>query len=84
MYDLELAKAAEKINLEDAKNVVIQLPDGLKPRAKEIVDFLKKNTKATHIAIWGSTAFGSCDTSMDVKNIGADLVIHWGHSPWKY
>ena len=37
-YNLEIEKAIEKINLNSARKVLIQLPDGLKPRAKEIKD----------------------------------------------
>ena len=78
-YDLELERAAETINAERAKRVCIQLPDGLKPRAKEIVDFLEKNTKA-EIFIWSGSCFGACDTP-DIKDF--DLLIQWGHSEWK-
>jgi len=46
MYNLELDKAVEKINKENAKTVLIQLPDGLKPKAKEIQLHLKEKTKA--------------------------------------
>ena len=35
-YDLELNKVIERINKDNAKLVCVQLPDGLKPRAKEI------------------------------------------------
>ena len=41
MYNLELEKAVEKINKEKAKKVVIQLPDGIKIKGKEIPDNLK-------------------------------------------
>jgi 2-(3-amino-3-carboxypropyl)histidine synthase len=78
-YDLELDRAAEIICSGKAKRVCIQLPDGLKPRAKEIVDFLEKKTKA-EIFIWSGSCFGACDTP-DLK--GFDLLIQWGHSEWK-
>ena len=79
-YDLELDRAASLIQKEDAKNVCIQLPDGLKPKAKEIADFLRANTKAD-IFIWSGSCFGACDTP-DLPN-DFDLLIQWGHSPWK-
>jgi diphthamide biosynthesis enzyme Dph1/Dph2-like protein len=78
-YDLELERAAEMIKKEKAKSVCIQLPDGLKPKAKEIVDFLKSNTGAK-VSIWAGSCFGACDTP-DIK--GVDLLIQWGHSAWK-
>jgi 2-(3-amino-3-carboxypropyl)histidine synthase len=83
MYELELEKAVEKIKKEKAKKVVIQLPDGIKSEAKEIVDYLRKETKA-EIIIWSGSCFGACDTPLEAKRLGADLLIQWGHSPWKY
>ncbi|MBU2561248.1 MAG: diphthamide synthesis protein [Nanoarchaeota archaeon] len=79
-YDLELQKAAELINNEKAKKVCIQLPDGLKPKAKEMVDFLQAETKAK-IFIWAGSCFGACDTPTLPKEF--DLLIQWGHSEWK-
>lgn len=79
-YDLELDKAVEEIKKTDAKTVCIQLPDGLKPEAQKITDFLEKNTKA-EITIWLGSCFGACDT----PNIDVDLLIQWGHNEfaWK-
>ena len=76
-YDLELNKAVEKIKQENAKTVLIQLPDGLKPRAKEIQEELKKKTNAK-ILIWAGSCFGSCD----IPNVKVDLIIQFGHSAW--
>ena len=79
-YNLELKKIINEINKTKAKNVLLQLPDGLKPQATEIVDYLKKNTKA-NIIIWLDTCFGACDLPQGLKNI--DLLVHFGHSKWK-
>ena len=79
-YNLELDKAAELITKEKAKNVCIQLPDGLKPKAAEIADFLKTKTKA-EIFICAGSCFGACDTPILPKEY--DLLIQWGHSVWK-
>lgn len=78
-YDLELNKAAEEIKKANAKTVCIQLPDGLKPKATEIVTKLEQSTDAK-IFIWADTCFGACDVP-DLK--GIDLLIQWGHSKWK-
>jgi len=77
-YNLELNKAICHIKDTKAKSVCIQLPDGLKPMAKEIKDKLAKETKAD-ILIWAGSCFGACDT----PNIKADLLIQWGHSEWQ-
>ncbi|MFC1742323.1 diphthamide synthesis protein [Nanoarchaeota archaeon] len=79
-YDLELDRAAELIRESRAKDVCIQLPDGLKPKAKKIVDALKQKTKA-NIEIWAGSCFGACDTPQLPKKYG--ILIQWGHSEWK-
>ena len=80
MYKLELKKAADKIKKENAKKVCIQLPDGLKPKAKEITDYLKEKTSAD-IFIWAGSCFGACDTP-NIEHLKFDLLIQWGHSKW--
>ncbi|MCX8147343.1 MAG: diphthamide synthesis protein [Candidatus Woesearchaeota archaeon] len=81
-YNLDLEKAASEIKKAGAKKVCIQLPDGLKPKAKEIADFLKEKTKA-EIFIWLGSCFGACDipnfSSMSKKD-RPDILIQWGHS----
>lgn len=79
-YDLELKRIENEIKKTKAKNVLLQLPDGLKPKALEIVDYLEKNTKA-NIIIWLDTCFGACDIPVGLKNI--DLLVHFGHAKWK-
>ena len=78
MYDLELNKAVQEVKNSKAKSVCIQLPDGLKPKAKEIVDTIEKKTKAKCF-IWFGSCFGACD----IPKTDADLLIQWGHSEWK-
>ncbi len=77
-YNLELEKAIERIKQENAKLVCIQLPDGLKPKAKEIQQELESKTKAK-IIIWAGSCFGACDYP-DLGKQGVDLLIQWGHS----
>jgi len=80
-YDLELNKAVEKINKHDAKLVCIQLPDGLKPKAKEIQQYLKKETDA-NIVFWLGSCFGACDVPVELERLNFDLLIQFGHSKW--
>jgi len=75
MYKLELEKAIEKIKKEKAKSVLIQLPDGLKPKAKEIKEKIENKTNSK-VLIWAGSCFGACD----VPNVKVDLLIQWGHS----
>ncbi|MBU0616000.1 MAG: diphthamide synthesis protein [Nanoarchaeota archaeon] len=75
MYDLELEKAVDAIRKEKPKTVLIQLPEGLKPKAQEIVDKIEAETGIKPL-IWMGTCFGACDT----PEFKADLLIQWGHS----
>ncbi len=77
-YDLELEKAVQEIKKNQAKTVVIQLPDGLKPKAGEIAKELSEKTNAK-ISIWLGSCYGACD----IPKVDADLLIQWGHSEWK-
>ena len=79
MYDLELDKVVEKIKKEKAKTVCVQLADGLKPRATEIVDYIKKKTNA-EIFIWMDSCFGACD----VPELDVDLLIQFGHNEFGF
>jgi 2-(3-amino-3-carboxypropyl)histidine synthase len=76
-YDLELSKAIADIKNQKANTVLIQLPDGLKPKATIIADEIEKETKAK-VIIWAGSCFGSCD----IPNVKVDLLIQWGHSGW--
>ena len=78
-YDLELERAIEKIQKGRCKKVLIQLPDGLKPKAQLIVDTLEAGTGA-EVHIWAGTCFGACDIP---QAEGYDLLIQWGHSEFK-
>ncbi len=78
-YDLELEKAVSEIKNANARTVCIQLPDGLKPKAGEIADFLKENTDA-ELTIWMGSCFGACD----VPELDVDLLIQWGHNEFQW
>lgn len=80
-YDLETERMIEEIKKENAKLVLLHLPDGLKPRAKELQEIVKKQTDA-EVLIWGGSNFGACDLPIDSQRIGVDLIIHFGHSAW--
>lgn len=81
-YDLELDKVIEQINSKKAKLVCIQLPDGLKPEAKHIQEELEGKTKAD-IVFWEGSCFGACDIPQGLDKLKFDLLIQFGHSPWK-
>lgn len=75
-YDLEIEKAIEEIKRINAKTVLLQFPDGLKPKATEVAKQLQEHA---NIQIWLGSCFGSCD----IPKANAYLLIAWGHSAWK-
>jgi 2-(3-amino-3-carboxypropyl)histidine synthase len=83
MYDLELNNIIEQIKKNNAKRILLQLPDGLKPRAKEIQEDIKKKVNV-EVLIWAGSNFGACDLPSDVERLDIDLVIHFGHSAWVF
>jgi 2-(3-amino-3-carboxypropyl)histidine synthase len=80
-YNLELKKVILNIKKSNAKLVLLQFPDGLKPYATAVVDYLEENTKSNYL-IWFGSCFGACDTPLGLENIKPkiDLVIQFGHN----
>jgi 2-(3-amino-3-carboxypropyl)histidine synthase len=80
-YDLELNKIISEIKKTKAKLVLLQFPDGLKPYATAVVDYLEKETH-TEFLIWLGSCFGACDTPTEVEKLKPkiDLVIQFGHN----
>lgn len=79
MYKLELEKVVSKIKEQKAKQVAIQLPDGLKHKSGEVADFIEKNTNAEVFILFGS-CFGACDLPLGLDTLNIDLIIQWGHN----
>tara|TARA_Y100000034_G_C6794365_1_gene355914 strand:- start:205 stop:462 length:258 start_codon:yes stop_codon:yes gene_type:complete len=78
-YNLEVNKIISKIKEKKHRFVLIQLADGLKPRAREIVDKIRKETKA-EILIWFGSCYGACDIPLGLK---VDLIVQIGHNAFR-
>ena len=78
-YVLELEKVTQRIKEKGHKMVMIQLPDGLKERANEIVDTIRKETGA-EVVIWMSSCYGACDLPFGLNQLQIDMFIQWGHN----
>ncbi len=81
-YNLELDKVIKEIRRQKAKVVCIQLPDGLKPIAKHIVDKIELETNSK-IIMWQGSCFGACDLPLQLENLGIDLVVQFGHNEYE-
>ena len=80
-YDLELDKIVNEIKKNKAKLVLLQFPDGLKPYATAVVDYLEKKTDSEFL-IWMETCYGACDLPVGLKEIKPqiDMTIQFGHN----
>lgn len=81
-YDLELEKVIKEIKKRRAKTVLLQFPDGLKPWATTVVDYLEQKTKKVEFIIWLGSCYGACDTPVLGKELEKkiNLVIQFGHN----
>lgn len=82
-YDLSIEEIIKAIKKEEAKRVLIQLPDGLKPEAAGIQQEVKKEIPDVELIFWGGSAFGACDVPLNVERLGVELLIHLGHATWR-
>ncbi len=80
ILNLELDKFLKSIERTSAKTVLVQLPDGLKPKAKIILGEVKKKFPDVKLTFWSGSCYGACD----VPNVsGFDLLVQFGHSEWR-
>ena len=79
MFDLKLQYIATWVRDRGFTSVALQLPEGLKLRATEIVDFLTQETEANYVML-GDPCYGACDLFIDYRSV-ADALVHFGHSP---
>ena len=80
-YDLELEKVSAEITRRNAKSILIQLGEGLKPRADEIQDFLEKHNPGISVNFWLNSCYGRCDIPEILHGKGNkfDLLVQFGH-----
>ena len=82
MYDLELNKVVSKIKELDAKRVLLQLPDGMRPFAVQMVNAITSAIK-TKVFLSGNSCYGACDISIDqARGLDIDLIVHYGHTQY--
>jgi 2-(3-amino-3-carboxypropyl)histidine synthase len=82
-YEFEFKKILDEIKNSKAKLVLLQFPDGLKPYATAIVDYLKSKIEGkVEFLIWLGSCFGACDTPTGLEKVKPkiDLLIQFGHN----
>ncbi|MEM4772520.1 MAG: diphthamide synthesis protein [Nanoarchaeales archaeon] len=77
--DFQINKILEIIKEKKPKKVLLQFPDGLKPKSKEVYDAIKNSFPDIEIYIWLGETFGSCDVPIWLEKYEFDLIINIGH-----
>ncbi len=81
-YDLEIERVINEIVSRKAKKVLIQLGEGLKPRAIEIQEQIEsKLLNSCKVHFWLNSCYGKCDIPeiIDSKKNDYDMLIQFGH-----
>ena len=83
-FDWESGIDALAPHLAGAKRVGLQVPEGLRPRAPDIVARLAQLSGA-EVLLWGEPTFGACDLAdRPLSEVGVDALVHLGHLPMPY
>lgn len=80
MFDFEEDHIIDVIRKRNAKRVLIQLPEGLKPKGFALARLIEKEA-GVETFVSGDPCYGACDLALNPKKqIEADLLIHVGHA----
>ena len=78
-FDFEEERIKQEITRLNAKRVLLQMPEGLKPEAPRLAKLVEK-TGALPI-ISADPCYGACDlATSEAESLDADLIIHFGHA----
>ena len=76
---LNKVKILKEIKKHKAKKIFVQIPEGLKTKALDLVGFLEKNGLTVYLS--AETCYGACDLrDREAELLGCDLILHLGHS----
>lgn len=79
-FDLEEKRLKREIKKRKPKIVFLQLPEGLKPKAPHIASIIEEAGALPIVST--DPCYGACDLAIsEAKLLGADLIIHYGHTP---
>jgi 2-(3-amino-3-carboxypropyl)histidine synthase len=78
-FDFEEERIKKEIAKLDAKRVLLQLPEGLKPEAPKLAKIIEKSGVLAIIS--ADPCYGACDIAVaEAESLGVDLIIHFGHA----
>ncbi len=78
-FDFEEKRIKQEITNLDAKRVLLQLPEGLKPQATKIARIVEEAGALPIVS--ADPCYGACDIAdSEAQSLGADLIVHFGHA----
>jgi len=78
-FDFEEERVKLEIRNFGARRVLIQLPEGLKPKALYVAKIVEEMGVLPIVS--ADPCYGACDlATTEAENLKADLIIHYGHS----
>uniref|UniRef100_A0A182PL67 2-(3-amino-3-carboxypropyl)histidine synthase subunit 1 n=1 Tax=Anopheles epiroticus TaxID=199890 RepID=A0A182PL67_9DIPT len=79
-YNFEVHKTIWRVRETKAKRVALQMPEGLLMFSLVLSDIIERFTDADTV-IMGDVTYGACCVDdFTAKALGADLLVHYGHS----
>ena len=78
-FDFEEERIKQEIARLNAKFVLLQMPEGLKPEGPRLAKLMEKTGAIAIIS--ADPCYGACDlATSEAESLGADLIIHYGHA----
>jgi 2-(3-amino-3-carboxypropyl)histidine synthase len=78
-FDFEEERIKQEITRLNAKRVLLQMPEGLKPEAPRLAKLVEKAGALPIVS--ADPCYGACDlATAEAESLGADLIIHFGHA----
>lgn len=79
VLNFENEKLIRELNRIKPKRVLIQLPEGVKQNAFDILKIFED--MKIEVVFSGETCWGGCSIAVEeAKTVSADLIVHFGHS----
>lgn len=80
-YNFEIHKTIHRIRTSGAKQIALQMPEGLLLFATTISDILTQFCPAVSTLIMGDVTYGACCIDdYTARALGCDLLVHYAHS----
>jgi 2-(3-amino-3-carboxypropyl)histidine synthase len=78
-FDFEEERLKQEISRLNAKLVLLQMPEGLKPEAPRIAKLVEKAGALPIIS--ADPCYGACDlATSEAESLDVDLLVHFGHA----